>query len=342
MQEKTNVFISEENFIKLLESLSREYRVVSPQGTENFMWQETTAATHKPYRAISSIRQFLIPPVEWLSDYFKNDSGSHKPYCIVNAKNCDLASLATHDFVFLGETPDQRYMEMRERNLIISSDCTSFKNVCFCLALDIKPYPEKLFDLNLSPIKNGYLVEIGSTKGRETVTANPALFQEPLDAQMLARQEIRKEVNERLWYHLKSQNLPPKQELHRLIKNGYEHGVWQEESTRCVECGACIMNCPTCHCFLLFDQKKEQGYLRGRVWDGCQLKNFTRVAGGANPLKMRSHRLRNRYIKKFEFFPDIMNAYACTGCGRCIECCSGKIDLRHIFKCLAGTEPIKT
>jgi ferredoxin len=118
--------------------------------------------------------------------------------------------------------------------------------------------------------------------------------------------------------------------------------VWQEEALRCVECGACIMNCPTCHCFLLFDAKSKNEYLRSRIWDGCQYRNFTRVAGGANALKFREYRLRNRYIKKFEFFYERLNFYACTGCGRCIECCPGKIDLQKIFKRLAQNELAKT
>jgi L-lactate utilization protein LutB len=30
-----------------------------------------------------------------------------------------------------------------------------------------------------------------------------------------------------------------------------------------------------------------------------------------------------------------MDALACTGCGRCIEACAGKIDLRDVLKELA-------
>jgi Fe-S oxidoreductase len=101
------------------------------------------------------------------------------------------------------------------------------------------------------------------------------------------------------------------------------------------------MNCPTCHCFLLFDSQRHNEYLRSRIWDGCQYKNFTRVAGGANALRFREQRLRNRYIKKFEFFPQNLDLYACTGCGRCIESCPAKIDLREIFKRLAKDSAAK-
>jgi sulfhydrogenase subunit beta (sulfur reductase) len=82
-------------------------------------------------------------------------------------------------------------------------------------------------------------------------------------------------------------------------------------------------------------QHEDNVFIRARTWDGCQYKNFTRVAGGANPLMLRKQRLRNRYIKKFDFFSVNLGMYACTGCGRCIENCIAKIDLREIFRTLA-------
>ena len=39
--------------------------------------------------------------------------------------------------------------------------------------------------------------------------------------------------------------------------------------------------------------------------------------------------------KKFNFFHKRMGQFACTGCGRCVEACLGKIDLREILKELA-------
>jgi hypothetical protein len=54
----------------------------------------------------------------------------------------------------------------------------------------------------------------------------------------------------------------------------------------------------------LAEEKKGDKYSRVRTWDACQYANFTRVAGGANALKLRRQRLRNRYIKKFDFFPE--------------------------------------
>ena len=95
------------------------------------------------------------------------------------------------------------------------------------------------------------------------------------------------------------------------------------------------MICDTCHCFLLADRKEDKENKKMRVWDSCQYANFARVAGGANPMKTRAQRLRNRFLKKFDFFVDNLGMPACCGCGRCIEVCPGKIDLREILKDLA-------
>ena len=59
---------------------------------------------------------------------------------------------------------------------------------------------------------------------------------------------------------------------------------------------------------------------------------MTRVAGGANPRRYLYERLRNRFDKKFEFFPNVLGVTGCTGCGRCIEACPGKIDIREVLK----------
>jgi predicted aldo/keto reductase-like oxidoreductase len=60
------------------------------------------------------------------------------------------------------------------------------------------------------------------------------------------------------------------------------------------------------------------------------------VAGGANPRRHLYERLRNRFDKKFDFFPQALKICACTGCGRCVEACPGDIDIREVLKGLVS------
>jgi len=120
-----------------------------------------------------------------------------------------------------------------------------------------------------------------------------------------------------------------------LIKNSHNSPVWKEHSETCVDCGGCNQICPTCRCFLLSDKRIKEGYERFYLWDACLLTGFARVAGGANPRSRLSQRFANRLLCKFYFFPENIDLDACTGCGRCIAVCIGKIDMRKVFKDLA-------
>ena len=82
----------------------------------------------------------------------------------------------------------------------------------------------------------------------------------------------------------------------------------------------------------LVHQKDEKRMARFRIWDSCMIKDYARVAGDANPRGKLYMRLRNRFEKKFEFFPEVADVYACTGCGRCVSACPAKIDIRKVLK----------
>ncbi|MFA5156778.1 MAG: 4Fe-4S dicluster domain-containing protein [Candidatus Omnitrophota bacterium] len=288
-----------------------------------------------PYRVIEPLKSFLTPAMEKTADYFSPQKEAVDPgkTIIFGAKNCDIASLKIQDFVFMeGVEVDYSYRVKRENTIIVSSDCTEYKEVCFCLALDILPYPTQGFDINLSPVSDGYLVEAGSEKGKNFIRQFRDYFSEAKDAQVWARKTKREDIVQRLKRHLLPQNIPAKDSLQRLVKDGYGLDTWKQFMLTCVECGGCNFVCNTCHCFLLADKSEDGRNKRLKAWDSCQYANYATVAGGANPLKLRHERLRFRFTKKFDFFMENLGMPACCGCGRCIEVCPGKIDLREVWK----------
>ena len=288
------------------------------------------------YRCIEPTRSFFTHFKEEVAAYFKDyetKSYSNKPIAICGIKNCDLFSLKIQDFVFLqGTEEDPAYKQRREDTLIISGDCPNFKEACFCRAFEIDPYTTEGFDFNFSPLNDGYLVDLGSQRAKNIVEPIKDIFTEATVGQISGRKEKRATVVKLLEEHLLYHKIPKKETLKDIVLSGYNSQIWHEQMRTCVECGGCIFMCDTCHCFLLTDEKSGKNAKRFRIWDGCLFKNFTRVAGGANPLKSRFMRLRNRYLKKFDFFIDNLGFQACCGCGRCIDVCPGKIDIRYILR----------
>jgi ferredoxin len=261
----------------------------------------------------------------------------------LGVKACDIAGHRIQDFVFLeGVEVDALYRLRRENTILISGDCTDFKQVCHCLSWEILPHPTWGFDLNLSPLNEGYLVEVGSDKGTELIRKFAEYFNPAKDVQISGRLAKRESLIDRLRRHLLPQNLVTKDSVQKLVKDGYSLDTWQQFMLTCVECGGCNFICDTCHCFSLADKKDSRQNKKIRIWDGCLYANYARVAGGANPNKLRAQRLRFRFTKKFDFFIDNLGIPACCGCGRCIEVCPGKIDIREVLKDLAKKLSVKT
>lgn len=292
-------------------------------------------AVFNEYRPIEPARAFFTHPKEDICDYFTGDTPGvpERPVAICGLKSCDLFSLKIQDFVFLGgNEQDQFYRIRRESALIISGDCSAFKETCFCRAFDIDPYAAEGFDFNLAPIAGGYIVNVASDKAKKIASGLKDVFTPANSNQAGMRELNRESIVKRLDEHLSHHKIPKKEILKEIVLTGYDSKIWQEEAQTCVECGGCVFMCDTCHCFLLADNKEGDIAKRIRIWDGCLYKNFAAVAGGANPLKKRYMRLRNRYLKKFDFFIDNIGYQACCGCGRCIDVCPGRIDIRKILR----------
>lgn len=330
------------------ESLKERFRVFSPvvkspQEKEiNYIYQQSqpkSTMVFNAYRTVEPLKSFFTYPYENVTGYFspeKDITDIKEKVIVFGVKNCDLIGHKIQDFVFLeGVQVDSLYRVKRENTLIISGDCTDFKEVCHCLAWEILPYPNLGFDLNFSPLNDGYIIEAGSKKGEELLQSAQKYIVPAKETQLAARNVKRENLVDRLKRHLMPQNLVSRDSVQNLVKSGYSFDTWREFMLTCVECGGCNLICDTCHCFLLADKKTPAGNEKVRVWDACLYANYARVAGGANPLKTRAQRLRNRFMKKFDFFVDNLGMPACCGCGRCIEVCPGKIDIREVLKDLA-------
>ena len=253
---------------------------------------------------------------------------------VIGVKSCDLSALRFHDAVFGEAQPaDPGYTEARQRTLLVSADCTDCLEACFCTVVGQQPHPEEGFDLNVSPVAAGHVVETGSEAGEAALRAAVPELALPTPAVLEERDHRREAMRKRVAAQAAGHGLREGLDLRQAVQQSFERPLWEDFAADCVECGACNFICCTCHCFLLADGLCEADCpARVKQWDSCLFENFARVAGGGNPRARRSQRLRHRFDKKFNFAPEVLGFYACDGCGRCTEACIGKIDIRAVLK----------
>jgi ferredoxin len=309
-----NLLTSHTIFASVINEFGQDYELIRPGDIPLISY-------NKPKPAIS-LKSFFLPVKENVTSERK----AEKPRIIIGTPNCDIEGLSLLDEIYLDEVfPDIHYREHRENTLLISSDCFGIQEHCHCMTYGIKPYSTKNADLAVINLDGNMIFRIISRKGAEFIkkiySASPVEDEKIISA-------IEKEHNstEAL---LESANmgLPDYKTTGKLVSEG-KANIWEKYSSNCVSCGACTTACPTCTCFLLID---KQGFEKVRQLDTCQYPGFGRVAGGEDSLHDLHIRFRNRYMCKYVWKPEKFKSLACTGCGRCIEGCIGKINKNEIF-----------
>ncbi len=251
-------------------------------------------------------------------------------FIIVGAKNCDLRSLDCLDRTFAGSEPrDPFWVSRREKALVVGADCSDPSPNCFCTLLGMKPYPEGYYDLAVASISDGLVLEVGSPRGEDALKVEGIAITSATAEQVAERDENRERTRQAIVEQ--NRKFETKRSSIQLVKEGFESPAYNKYVGRCREDAACLAICPTCHCFVLFDQKRGDGNERIRVWDFCYLRSYTRCGGGHTARATGNDRFKNKYVKKFDFYPTRFDMIACTGCGRCIEACLANIDMRQVI-----------
>ncbi|MHC4460543.1 MAG: 4Fe-4S dicluster domain-containing protein [Planctomycetota bacterium] len=286
-------------------------------------------------RTCMPIKEFLFPLRE-LAAIFPESAEPEdvKPFAVFGLKDCDLRSIEILDKVFLEEEfEDSFYVARREKMFILSSDCFEPGESCCCTLFGGQSYAEKGFDLNLAKVKNGFIVEAGSDKGRDFLQKHKDILVKVPSEALAERDSNRAQTRKQLEENNAEYTLDAP--VNEIMENSPDSDVFDVESQKCVECQACTRVCPTCHCFYLYDAKQKDYFAKMKMWDGCMRIGFAAVAGGANPRKMLGDRIKHRLMHKFSFFFDRYGIDMCVGCGRCIDADSHKMDIRVVLKKLS-------
>jgi sulfhydrogenase subunit beta (sulfur reductase) len=321
--------ISIHNWHTFLLELSKNNSVYVPVKTfDNIDYklftENTSSVSYNIAKPLTPLKAFFLPPKENVVIEKKN----HNKKIIIGIPACDLKALEILDEIYLDEDfLDLRYRENRERSVLIGTDCYETAGNCHCTSYGIEPYPVNHADASLQMLNDSVLLTIISPKGEELFSTIGNDFpvneiqKNDLHLADGKREQVKRELTE------KNRLLPDYGKTGRLIRESGDD-IWEKHSKTCVSCGACAVSCPTCTCFLLIDRPDFE---KIRQVDACQYPGFERIAAGEDPLRRKNIRFRNRYLCKYVWKPEDFRSVACTGCGRCIDSCIGKISKNKIF-----------
>ncbi len=285
-----------------------------------------------------SWKQFLFPPMSTVSlaelstDGWRvtaNDGANEPRFAFLGVRACELAAIAIQDRVFQQAAyTDPIYAARRERALLIAVNCTQAAPTCFCESMHTGPRCSSGFDLALTELDDGFIVEVGSQRGA-TLIATVATVG-VTDEQLQWAEERRSGAR-------KQQRQMPRETARDTVLGNLQHPRWSEVAERCLSCTNCTQVCPTCFCSSVhevtdLDMTRVE---RERVWDSCFNLEFSYMNGGAVRNSIRS-RYRQWLTHKLGSWHEQFGTSGCVGCGRCITWCPVGIDLTEEVVALAG------
>lgn len=243
---------------------------------------------------------------------------------IFGARPCDARGFLIFDQVFVrGPYVDNIYTARRERTLIATLVCLDEDAACFCSSVGSGPADMEGSDLRLTPIGGGYVVEALNDRAQPVMEL---LGEAASEIHLAAARKVQEEAAQR---RVGGADLTQGRES--FLKRFEDMDYWREMVSQCLSCGICTYVCPTCYCFSITDEMKENRGERIRSWDSCMFFTYTLEASGHNPRPTRLERYRNRVGHKFGYFPEkYQGMLACCGCGRCIRGCPVSIDIRRV------------
>lgn len=327
-------YLPKKEFKNLVKGLMEDFKVYGTINKEGFpvysrldRFEELVLA--KTPTAMSA-KEFLFPQKETLLK-FNMKQGTHEEVIeaddqvIIGLHPCDIKAIALMDRIFAYGSADSNYLARRAKTVIIGTDCMPDK-YCFCSSLGNSEV-DGGFDIFLNEVKGGYLTRTATERGAMLL----AKYADTRKATALQVKELEKLLKKKEESFIAKLDAPAS-DLPSIYAGADNSPVWEKIGAICYGCGSCNNVCPTCYCFDVRDEVRPNltDGERVRVWDGCTLEDFSKVAGGHNFRKTRADRLRHRFNRKFRYLTGVFDALFCVGCGRCSRTCLVKINITEV------------
>ncbi|MBI1910414.1 MAG: 4Fe-4S dicluster domain-containing protein [Deltaproteobacteria bacterium] len=330
--------LKKENLGKLIESvLGKGGRFIAPSTDARQVVFKAVAKAEDLASdyilARNSYKEFLFPQTEVVAEFTVGKDGvdlrgtdvNPKDTVIFGSRPCEAASLSALRAVFTWDFIDEFYTKREDKTVVLTVACTKGDEACFCTTVGLSPETKDGSDVYLKETESGdYIIEAVTDKGKAFVEKHAAVFE---DGSATAKP---------LFIPAKIEGIDLDKIKERLAKTeNYADPVWGELTKKCIGCGACTFVCPTCHCFDITDEGTAFEGERRKNWDSCQYENFTLHASGHNPRDFQHKRWRNRFMCKFNYYPNKFSSKGCVGCGRCIRVCPVRLDITEVMEAMS-------
>ena len=241
------------------------------------------------------------------------------PLTIIGVHPYDLKAINQMDRLFEEKHIDENYTKRRSETTIIAVTPTRASKWSFWSSMN-SIFVETGFDLMLTDLGGRYAVEIGTARGDELLKRN-AKCEETSAADVQKLEDIR--INLLKMCASERRVNAQTEEMTAIIEIHKKSELWEKRALKCYSCGSCNLICPTCYCFDVredLDLNLSTGQ-RYRMWDGCLLEEFAKIASGENFREERTDRFRHRFFRKWSYLVKKLAEPACVGCGRCSSVC---------------------
>jgi len=289
----------------------------------------------------NTFKEFLFPKQEVVFTHLKNSDGSFvlseperdfPETVVLGARPCDTVGIAASlHGVFSGDKwgyEDPLFTERRKVTTIVTISCDKPDLGCFCPTMGLGPDDPKGSDVLITGTEGAdqrFVVEVYSERGEALVARIGSLLQTGAEvgALSVARNEAGTAARGRF---VRVFDIG---EVKAFLDDpdNFDDELFERLGTKCVSCGVCTFECPTCHCFDFKDEGDKNSGTRIKIWDSCQLPDFTLHASGHQPRQSSWERYRNRFLCKFKIYEDVFDEQGCTGCGRCVRDCPVHVDI---------------
>ena len=304
------------------------YRLTQSSDQRYFAWANGPQA----------LKPWLFAPREIIWQAARQPDGSlvfseppqpDRKLAFIGLRNCDLAALRLQDQHFLeGQYRDPYYAARRKGLLLIVVNCSHPADTCFCASTGDGPHAkadseQPGFDLCLTELDDGFLVQSGSEQGDQLLQQLPTIPATEHQLHLQLQQAL---------HAAKQQRALPALPIKDLLAERRDHPHWDDIAERCLACGNCTQVCPTCFCHAENEQVSLNADLseHTREWASCFSEGHGYMAGHQARPGIRE-RYQQWMIHKLSSWHDQYGRSGCT-----VHCLiSGWITAMTISACTA-------